>query len=640
MSGGTPTFTLNNGGTAVYDAAATAALGDPTKMVFSYTVAASDPPANGLAIVRGDQNGAVIVDAAGHNPDFTAAFTSFPAIQLPSGAAVVSMVASSANGVEHAGDTLTFTIGMDRAVTVSGGTPTLKLSNNGTATYDAAATAALGDPTKLVFSYAVTASDKSVNGLYVTFGSRNGAAILDASGLASDFSGASANFPGIQIDAFPSVTVTSLVASPASGTEHGGDTIVFTMTMSGSVTVSGGTPTLTLSNGGTAAYDAAATAALGDPAKLVFSYTVGTANLPANGLSIVRGDQNGAIVQDTAGHTPNFSGAFTNFPDIAIALPPTAVMSMVASAPRPIEFAGGTVTLTMTMNRAVTVTGGTPTLTLNNGGTATYDAAATAALSDPTKLVFKYTISASDLSAPQGLAVVRGDTNGANILDASGQGPDFSGAFTNFPSVEVSTPATTITSFVASPSSGTELPGDVITLTMTMSRAVTVTGGAPTLTLNDGGIATYDAAATSALSDPTKLVFKYTVSADYDAHNVDSLAVVGGAQNGAVIVDGNGKGPDFSAMTTPFASLAVKVGIDLASIAFGPITTLGYAANQDNSGGLLTVSDGTHSSAITLLGQYAAADFHASSDFHGGTLITDPALTGAAAATFLASSHT
>ena len=93
-------------------------------------------------------------------------------------------------------------------------------------------------------------------------------------------------------------------------------------------------------------------------------------------------------------------------------------------------------------------------------------------------------------------------------------------------------------------------------------------------------------------------------------------------------------------MTASFANLAVKVGIDLANIAFGPSTTLGYAANSDNSGGLLTVSDGTHTSVITLLGQYAAADFHAWSDFHGGTLITDPALTGAAAATFLASSHT
>lgn len=642
VSGGTPTLTLNNGGTAIYDAAATAALGDPTRMVLSYTVAASDSPVNGLAIVRGDQNGAVIVDAAGHGPDFTAAFTSFPAIQIQSGATVVSVVASPTSGVEHIGDSMTFTIAMDRAVTVSGGTPTLKLSNNATAVYDAAATAALGDPTKLVFSYTVAASDgsvSSINPLYVAFGSQNGAAILDSSGAASDFSATLTGFPGIQIDATPQVTVTSVVAS-ASGVEHVGDTIVFTMTMSGAVTVSGGTPTFTLDNGGKAVYDAAATAALNDPAKLVFKYTVAASDFAANGLTFVRGDQNGAVILDAAWRGPDFSAAFTNFPDVSVVTPATAVTSLVASAPSQINFPGYTMTFTMTMNRAVTVTGGAPTLALNDGGTATYDATATAALGDPTKLVFTYTVSASDLTETS-LAVVREDANGAVIFDQSGASPDFSGALKSFPNIGVLTPATTVTSAAASPSSGTEEPGDVITLTYTMSRAVTVTGGTPTLTLNDGGTATYDAAATAALGDPTKLVFSYAVHADYNVHNVDSLAVTQENLNGAVISDGSARGaPDLSGMTTSFANLAVNVGIDLANIAFGPSLTLGYAANQDNSGGLLTVSDGNHSSVITLLGQYAAADFHTWSDFHGGTLVTDPGLTGAAAATFLASQHT
>ncbi|OAF17572.1 beta strand repeat-containing protein [Bradyrhizobium neotropicale] len=643
VSGGTPTFTLNNGGTAVYDAAATAALGDPTKMVLSYTVAASDSPTNALAIVRGDQNGAVIVDATGHGPDFTAAFTSFPGIQIQSGASVVSVVASPTDGVEHVGDVLTFTISMNRAVSVSGGTPTLQLSNNGTAVYDAAATAALGDPTKLVFSYTVAASDGSVssmNPLYVAFGSQNGAAILDSTGSASDFSATGTGFPGIQIDAAAQVTVKSVVASPSSGIEQAGDTIVFTMTMSGAVTVSGGTPTFTLNNGGKAIYDAAATAALNDPTRLVFKYTVGASDFSANDLTFVRGDQNGAIIVDAAWHGPDFSAAFTNFPGLAIVTPATAVTSVIASPATQILFSGSTVTFTLTMNRPVTITGGTPTLALNDGGTATYDATATAALGDPTKLVFKYTVSASDLTTTS-LGIVREVANGAAIVDQSGAAADFSGAITNFPNIGVLTAATTVTSVTGSPSGVTEQPGDVITITFTMSRAVTVTGGTPTLTLNDGGTATYDAAATAALGDPTKLVFSYAVRADYNVHNVDSLAVVQKNNNGAVISDGSARGePDFTAMTTPIANLAVKVGIDLANIAFGPSTTLGYAANPDNSGGVLTVSDGTHSSAITLLGQYAAADFHAWSDFHGGTLVTDPGLTGAAAATFLSSPHT
>jgi hypothetical protein len=81
-------------------------------------------------------------------------------------------------------------------------------------------------------------------------------------------------------------------------------------------------------------------------------------------------------------------------------------------------------------------------------------------------------------------------------------------------------------------------------------------------------------------------------------------------------------------------------GIDLTNIVTGQNSTLGYAPNAGNTGGILTVSDGIHSSAITLLGQYAAADFKASSDYHGGTVITDPSLTGSGLAQFLASTHT
>jgi hypothetical protein len=64
--------------------------------------------------------------------------------------------------------------------------------------------------------------------------------------------------------------------------------------------------------------------------------------------------------------------------------------------------------------------------------------------------------------------------------------------------------------------------------------------------------------------------------------------------------------------------------IDLRDIAFGANTTLGYAANADNSGGTLTVSDGIHSANLALLGQYTAASFVAGSDGHSGTTITDP----------------
>src|SRR4029077_1948201 len=43
-----------------------------------------------------------------------------------------------------------------------------------------------------------------------------------------------------------------------------------------------------------------------------------------------------------------------------------------------------------------------------------------------------------------------------------------------------------------------------------------------------------------------------------------------------------------------------------------------------NAGGTLTVSDGTHTAKITLLGDYSLSTFTPSSDGHGGTSVVDP----------------
>jgi hypothetical protein len=160
--------------------------------------------------------------------------------------------------------------------------------------------------------------------------------------------------------------------------------------------------------------------------------------------------------------------------------------------------------------------------------------------------------------------------------------------------------------------------------------------------LNDGGTATYDLTATQALNKnnaPTNSVWDYTVSAA--DHNVNGLAIVGGNLNGATITDAHGNFPDLSGLFTTFSNLQVATqGIDLTTVAFGAGTTLGYTPNSDNSAGTVSVSDGTHDATISLIGQYAMADFHMASDMHGGTLVSDPSLTGAALTTFLASPHT
>ena len=63
----------------------------------------------------------------------------------------------------------------------------------------------------------------------------------------------------------------------------------------------------------------------------------------------------------------------------------------------------------------------------------------------------------------------------------------------------------------------------------------------------------------------------------------------------------------------------------MADIAFGSNTTVTYLASSADTG-TLTVSDGTNTANISLLGQYSPTSFNIASDGHGGTTVVDPML--------------
>lgn len=89
-----------------------------------------------------------------------------------------------------------------------------------------------------------------------------------------------------------------------------------------------------------------------------------------------------------------------------------------------------------------------------------------------------------------------------------------------------------------------------------------------------------------------------------------------GSTFGGLILD------EGSSLTGSISGWQSVGSIDLAGIHFDEgTTTLAYAANSDHSGGVLTVSDGSHTIALSLLGQYTAADFAIASDGHGGTSV-------------------
>ncbi|WP_168858726.1 Ig-like domain-containing protein [Bradyrhizobium brasilense] len=130
------------------------------------------------------------------------------------------------------------------------------------------------------------------------------------------------------------------------------------------------------------------------------------------------------------------------------------------------------------------------------------------------------------------------------------------------------TTAPHLTGITATPSGGVAAPGSLVQLTVGFNEAVHVNGGTPSLTLNDGGTAIYDAAATALLGDSSKLVFDYIVSS---TDRAGSLAVTGFAANGADVVDLVGNAASLSAVSAVFDALHINETI-VPAYTLGAIT--------------------------------------------------------------------
>ncbi len=123
--------------------------------------------------------------------------------------------------------------------------------------------------------------------------------------------------------------------------------------MSEAVTVNttGGTPTLTLNDGGVATY----TGGSGTSA-LTFSYTVGAGQNTAD-LAVTAYNANGGTISNGAGTAATMTGAVTNQAGTLQIDTTTPVISAIAETPSSGDLnAGKTVTYTLTMSEAVNVT--------------------------------------------------------------------------------------------------------------------------------------------------------------------------------------------------------------------------------------------------------------------------------------------
>ena len=316
---GTPSLTLNDGGTANYTGGS-----GTNALTFTYTVANGQ---NTSALAVTALNG-TISDLDGHPLSTTNLPASVAGVTIGSNPTsnpiLDSIIESPSKGDLSVGDTVTFTLNLNEVVTVAGGTPTLTLNDGGVATY----TGGSGS-NALTFSYTVAAGQNTAS-LAATAVNLNSATITDGAGNAANLSLSGLTQSGPQIDT-TTPTIASLTETPSTGHLNAGDTVTFTLNLNEVVTVAGGTPTLTLNDGGVATY----TGGSGSNA-LTFSYTVAagqnTASLAATAVNL-----NSATITDGAGNAANLSlsGLTQSGPQIDTTTPTIASLTEIAFHRRP-----------------------------------------------------------------------------------------------------------------------------------------------------------------------------------------------------------------------------------------------------------------------------------------------------------------
>ena len=106
----------------------------------------------------------------------------------------------------------------------------------------------------------------------------------------------------------------------------------------------------------------------------------------------------------------------------------------------------------------------------------------------------------------------------------------------------------------------------------------------------------------------------------FEINELDTQKVVFSGTSAELQIDGTGSVGNTLSFGGNIAGLAATDELDLRTIGYGPNTTGTYVG--DASGGTLTITDGTHSISMTLVGDYLNAHFAGATDNNGGTLIT------------------
>ncbi len=527
---------------------------------------------------------------------------------------VTSVSSSTANGTYKVGDVVAVTVTFSETVTVTG-TPQITLE---TGTTDRTVNYSSGSGgTTLTFNYTVQSGDVSSDLDYTstTALALNSGTIKDAAGndatLTLPTPGAANSLAAnkaLVIDT-TSPTVTGVSSSTANGTYKVGDVVAVIVTFSEAVTVTG-TPQITLETGTT---DRTVNYSSGSGGTtLTFNYTVqsgdvssdldytSTTALALNSGTIKDGAGNDATLTLSSPGTANSLGANKALVIDTTSPTVTVVSSSTANGTYKV---GDVVAVTVTFSEAVTVTG-TPQITLETGTTdrtVNYSSG-----SGGTTLTFNYTIQSGDVSS--GLDYTSTTAlalNSGTIKDGAGNdatltlaSPGAANSLGANKALVIDGVAPTVTGVSSSTANGTYKVGDAVTVTVTFSEAVTVTG-TPQLTLETG--ATDRTVNYSSGSGGATLTFNYTVQSGDVSSDLDYTSTTALALNSGTIKDGTGND---ATLTLASPGAANSLGANKALVIDGVVPTVSSVnastANGTYGVGSVISIDVIFSEAVTI----------------------------------------
>ncbi|HTJ99604.1 MAG TPA: hypothetical protein VL522_08275, partial [Bordetella sp.] len=277
---------------------------------------------------------------------------------------------------------------------------------------------------------------------------------------------------------------------------------------------------------------------------------------------------------------------------------------------------------TVHFTEAVTVdtTSGTPRIALVIGSTTVY--AIYQSGSGTSDLLFRYVVAGGNQDA-NGITVGALSANGGALKDAAGNDATLTlNSVGSTAAVNVDGTQPHVTDVAATVPDGVYKTGDTVTITLTFDKAVTVdtSGGTPTLTLNNGGTASYASG-----SGGMTLVFTYTIAAGQDVADLDYSAVGALLLNGGAIQDAAGGHPDADlSLSAPGAAGSLGANKDIAIDATAPSVTLGGVTLSNDtgaSGSDFITSVAAQTIGATLSGPLDVGDKVYGSLDNGGTWI-------------------